>query len=355
MQKREYIENQVTVVIPVYNEERFLRQCLESVVDQVDYVVLGDNASTDGTEAICTEFVEKYSDKIVYFRNDENLGAVKNSVLCYEKVQTEFVFHIGGHDLIPPNYVTTLKMALKNQPDEKTVGVFSPVRMIDNKDSLIRIDDFKMFRKKCQNNNPLIRASHFVFSRNPCNIVFGLFRSDIFLRVLDTRSFPIAGCDHLLLFYLLLQGKMIYCDDTFFLRRDVHNDHSLVKKQKDKGEYMARIAGNSYVSVDGKDISQLYRPMFCHILRDCATFQHPLISEYKRWKIVVELEYTLRKQLQISKIEEDSEIDRHCFYYRLARFFKKCSLLRKFIFNIGHEKNKIRIKICGPSFSIPLK
>jgi glycosyltransferase involved in cell wall biosynthesis len=46
---KQFEKGKVSVVIPVYNEERFLRQCLESVVNQADRVIIGDNASTDGS------------------------------------------------------------------------------------------------------------------------------------------------------------------------------------------------------------------------------------------------------------------------------------------------------------------
>jgi len=51
MSEKQFEQGKITVVIPVYNEERYLRQALESVVEQVDCVIIGDNASTDGTEA----------------------------------------------------------------------------------------------------------------------------------------------------------------------------------------------------------------------------------------------------------------------------------------------------------------
>jgi glycosyltransferase involved in cell wall biosynthesis len=66
MSEKEYIKDQVTVVIPVYNEEHFLRQALE-----VDCVIIGDNASSGG-RVICREFDEKYP-QIKHFRHEKTI------------------------------------------------------------------------------------------------------------------------------------------------------------------------------------------------------------------------------------------------------------------------------------------
>ena len=107
---------QTTILIPAFNEERFLRQCLDSVVGQVDHVLIGDNASTDGTEAICREYVAKH-EHIQYIRHDVNIGSVGNLVHLAQLVETEFVLQIGAHDVLPENYIVTLENLLHANRD----------------------------------------------------------------------------------------------------------------------------------------------------------------------------------------------------------------------------------------------
>jgi Glycosyltransferases involved in cell wall biogenesis len=253
MPTEKYIKNRVTAVIPVYNEERFLRQCLESVVDQVDCVILGDNASTDGTEAICREFAEKYP-HINYFRNEQNLGSAKNFALCYEKVQTEFMFHTGGHDLILPGYIGKLKKCLENNPD--AVVAFSDVDWVDKDGNVILTEQYNNpdSRKRHQgymmapylaDPDPHIRATYFILCGKPCKLLYGLFRTESTLdQCLVVREY--AGPDLVILFKLLLRGKMLHCPGSGFQFRLAHENDT-------KQDYMKRINGKSYGTKSSKN------------------------------------------------------------------------------------------------------
>ncbi|MDR1963458.1 MAG: glycosyltransferase family 2 protein [Planctomycetaceae bacterium] len=249
MNKQEYIKDQVTVVIPVYNEERFLRECLESVVHQVDHVIIGDNASTDGTEAICREFAEKYN-HITYFRNTENLGGSQNFILCAEKVDTEFIFHLGGHDLVPPNYVATLKETLKMNSD--AVCAYADVQFIDCNGKLFFRQEFnnpqsqfewgKMIAPYLAESQPLLRATEYILHESPAYIIYGLYHTKDIIQEWTTFR-PVTLCDIIVLFNVLLKGKFIHSSNTEFLFRDVHQTFSTNPNEHLTNAYMVRITG----------------------------------------------------------------------------------------------------------------
>lgn len=70
----------VSVGLPVYNGENFLKCALESILSQtyVDFeLIISDNASEDATEAICKAFAEQ-DQRVHYYRNATNLGLFKN-------------------------------------------------------------------------------------------------------------------------------------------------------------------------------------------------------------------------------------------------------------------------------------
>jgi glycosyltransferase involved in cell wall biosynthesis len=70
----------VTVGLPVYNSERYVRQSLDSLLAQTypDFtLIISDNASTDGTEQICRQYAATDS-RVRYFRNARNIGNPRN-------------------------------------------------------------------------------------------------------------------------------------------------------------------------------------------------------------------------------------------------------------------------------------
>src|SRR5262245_29387757 len=70
----------LSVGVPVYNGEAFLRETLESILAQSFggfELIISDNASTDGTQAIAREFASRDS-RVRYHRNEKNLGLARN-------------------------------------------------------------------------------------------------------------------------------------------------------------------------------------------------------------------------------------------------------------------------------------
>src|SRR5215813_5507947 len=76
----------VSIGLPVYNEERFLRETIESLLAQdfQDFeLIISDNASSDGTEKICREFVV-LDRRVRYERSEANRGAFVNFDRVFE-------------------------------------------------------------------------------------------------------------------------------------------------------------------------------------------------------------------------------------------------------------------------------
>lgn len=92
----------VSVVIATYNQEKYIRHTLESVVSQkVDFeyeVLVGDDCSTDGTSAIVREFAEKYPNIIVPIIREKNMGMGGNTADLSMRTQGEYVAFIEGDD-----------------------------------------------------------------------------------------------------------------------------------------------------------------------------------------------------------------------------------------------------------------
>lgn len=74
---RKFIEGKVSVIIPIYNAEKYLRKTLDSILVQTYKdieIVLVDDCSNDDSANIIKEYIQKYPE-IVYFLQETNQGA----------------------------------------------------------------------------------------------------------------------------------------------------------------------------------------------------------------------------------------------------------------------------------------
>jgi hypothetical protein len=99
----------VSIAVPVFDRPRQLRNCLESIVAEVDRLAtdtvevwVTDDASTDGTAAVARDFAQSY--RWIGFReNDTNKGLEGNLMESIRPCSGRFVWLMGSDDLLAPN------------------------------------------------------------------------------------------------------------------------------------------------------------------------------------------------------------------------------------------------------------
>jgi len=67
----------ISVIVPVYNTEKYLQKCLDSLINQtlkdIEIIIINDG-STDSSGEIIEAYVDKYLDKIIYIKDEEKRG-----------------------------------------------------------------------------------------------------------------------------------------------------------------------------------------------------------------------------------------------------------------------------------------
>lgn len=97
----------VSILIPVYNRENFIASCIESALSQTFTdleVIVVDNASTDRTWEICQHYADIDS-RVRVFRNEENIGPVRNWLRCVSEAQGEYGKILFSDDLMFPHFL----------------------------------------------------------------------------------------------------------------------------------------------------------------------------------------------------------------------------------------------------------
>ena len=111
----------VTVCVVTFNQENYISKCLQSIIDQqVDFnfeIVVGDDCSTDRTQAIVLDFEKKYPDLFRTSFNQRNIGASLNYLKTHRLSKGDYIAHIDGDDLMLPNKLQQQINAFYIYPD----------------------------------------------------------------------------------------------------------------------------------------------------------------------------------------------------------------------------------------------
>lgn len=109
----------ISIIIPVYNVEKYLRRCIDSVLKQKNIsmeIILVDDGSTDSSSNICEEYVAKYSNTKCIHINNSGPSTAKN--IGYDVATGDYVAFIDSDDEIKPEmFSTMLQSAHKNNSD----------------------------------------------------------------------------------------------------------------------------------------------------------------------------------------------------------------------------------------------
>jgi glycosyltransferase involved in cell wall biosynthesis len=114
----------VSLVIPAYNSEPFLRQCLDSVVTQLDEeleLICVDDGSVDGTLNIFREYWERDKRFVVVSTDNAGLSAARNLGLTYAR--GSYVLFLDSDDMLIPGALP--KLLQKAQTDDLDILVYN--------------------------------------------------------------------------------------------------------------------------------------------------------------------------------------------------------------------------------------
>ena len=99
----------VSIGVPVYNVEVYLRECLDSIMNQTfkDFeVIMVDDGSTDNSFSICQEYVAKDNRFKLIHQENKGLAGARNT--CIKNMHGEYITWIDSDDKIKPDYLEKL-------------------------------------------------------------------------------------------------------------------------------------------------------------------------------------------------------------------------------------------------------
>lgn len=116
----------ISVIVPVYNAEKYLQKCLDSILEQtyknLEIIIINDG-STDNSGQICQEY-EKQDDRIVYIEK-ENSGVSDTRNAGMDRMTGPYVTFVDSDDWLEPNYVKFLYEKLIEHQADIVVGNYT--------------------------------------------------------------------------------------------------------------------------------------------------------------------------------------------------------------------------------------
>ncbi len=127
----------VSVVIPIYNAERYLIQAIDSILSQTlenFELILINDASTDKTLQIIQKYKEK-DKRIRLINNKKNLQMAESLNLAIDQAESELIARMDQDDISLPNRLAVQYAFMKNHPNAAIVG--NDIIIIDENDKVI--------------------------------------------------------------------------------------------------------------------------------------------------------------------------------------------------------------------------
>lgn len=217
----------VSIGLPVYNGEDFLKYALDSLLSQTfrDFeLIISDNASTDNSVNICKEFMKKDS-RIKLNEQEHNIGQFNNYNFLLEKVLGKYFLWVAVDDLLLPEFLEKNLHILETK--KNVVTSISKVKMFG---------DFTNSTKEDQNDSigqKIVKKIKKYFSRMDCfpitgeydykinnffkncrhsQVFYGIHRTDAIKKCVITE--PFLGQDTFYALSLLRYGDIYVIEDV---------------------------------------------------------------------------------------------------------------------------------------------
>ena len=204
----------LSIGLPVYNGEAFLAEAIGSILAQTftDFeLIISDNASTDGTRAICEGYMKR-DPRVRYHRNDVNIGATQNWYLVHKLATARYFASAAHDDVYEPEYMKACIDVLECDPG--VVVCHSKTVAIDKHGTVgpkIEVAVDTMSSRPHERLRELLTVDYM------CIQLYGVMRSEVLSRTQMFQGY--YGCDRNMLAELCLIGKIAEVPRYLFRHR----------------------------------------------------------------------------------------------------------------------------------------
>lgn len=332
-------EKKISIIVPIFNGEKYLRRCIESILKQtyknIELILINDG-SEDKSLAICEEY--KKNDKRIIIINKENEGVSIARNIGIEKATGELISFVDADDYLEITFLQELFDMMKKYNTEYITCGYN--RVYDNhieqvnndlKEILMTSDEYL---KKLLNVQTGYGFAHMkLIDKN----IIGNIRFDESLKVGEDALFNVMLCQNL--DNVVIFNKPLY--NYYFNPNSVVRkfDKNYYQKYLESMEKMTEYIKNKYIN--NYEIEQnLQNYISYHILLICVNYcYHPENKENNRKKLKEVCEEKILKKAIKESNYNDMSITRKISLFTLKH---KMYLIMKLICKIRQKQFKQR-------------
>lgn len=213
------IEKLVSIVVPIYNVEKYINECVDSIIGQTYTrleIILVDDGSPDRSGAICDEYEARDSRVVVVHKKNGGLSDARNAGL--ERIHGEYVYFCDSDDTLKANAIELLYKRLSADAEADFVffnaEAFAEKGLNCNPGNYLRKKDYPISSGAEHAFKQLIRDEYI-----PCAYLC-FFRSAFLLKYHLCFEKGMLGEDELFSYHVYLNAqKAIYMPDALYKRR----------------------------------------------------------------------------------------------------------------------------------------
>lgn len=213
----------VSILIPVYNRKELVVKAVESSINQTYQnieIIIVDNFSNDGTWELLNEIVSQ-DKRIKIFRNESNIGPVRNWRRCLNYSEGDFIKFLYSDDLLSSN---TIEELLKPLLLDENIGFSLCKAKVENVDNKFELYNYKELYGKISSEKYIL--ANYFFYNMPVSPGCSLFRrTDCINYLFEDISNPLnihygehgGGIDLLLFLFTAHNYSHIFISDLTFV------------------------------------------------------------------------------------------------------------------------------------------
>lgn len=211
-------EIKVSVALIAYNQENYIKECLESAINQkVNFgyeIVIGQDCSTDRTHEICLQYANLYPHIIKYNPRLNNLGMMGNWIKTIDECQGKYIAICEGDDYWTDNFKLQKQVDFLEQ-NESYSACFHPVNCLVEGEFYEDSDIEKRYQQISDKNVikaiDLLKQGNFIYT---CSVVF---RSKLIEMPFEANYSSVA--DYILFISLAKKGSLKRLDEKMAVYR----------------------------------------------------------------------------------------------------------------------------------------